>query len=131
VVPHRLLDLAAFATSAFTLFAHPAISADRALANTPVVTRTLTVNLYSDLLLHDLGSGDGDGVPQGEASATQWRTVPLWGLSLRTIYMHDGSAKSLKAAITAHGGEAQTVITNFGALKFQDQQDLIAFLQSL
>ncbi len=89
------------------------------------------VSLYSDLLLHDLGLADGDGVPQGQASATPWRTAPLWGLSLRTTYMHDGSAKSVKAAIVAHGGEAQTVLNNFSALKSQDQQDLIAFLQSL
>src|SRR5262249_5668873 len=46
------------------------------------------VNLYSDLLLHDMGSGLGDGIPMGSASQTQFRTTPLWGLSTRTSYMH-------------------------------------------
>ncbi|MBA3913912.1 MAG: hypothetical protein H0X25_08690 [Acidobacteriales bacterium] len=96
----------------------------KALSNQPV-------NLYSDLLLHDLGTLDGDGVPQGQASATQWRTAPLWGLSLRNKYMHGGGSPSLNAAIAAHGGEATTVINNFNALKHTDQTDLISFLQSL
>lgn len=89
------------------------------------------VNLYSDLLLHDLGASNGDGIVDGLATGTQWRTTPLWGLGLRTSFMHDGNAKTLNTAIARHGGEASQVIANFNALDSQSQSDLLAFLQSL
>jgi len=89
------------------------------------------VNLYSDLLLHDMGTTLQDQVPFGEATGTQWKTPPLWGLSLRTRYLHDGRATSLQTAIVLHGGEAATVVHNFRALSAQDQSDLILFISSL
>ena len=90
-----------------------------------------TVNLYSDLLLHDMGPAMSDKIPQGLASGSQWRTAPLWGLSQRTVYLHDGRAKDLNTAIQDHGGEATQVIQNFNALSPSDQADLIAFISSL
>lgn len=90
-----------------------------------------TVNLYSDLLLHDMGPGLADKIPFGQASGSQWRTTPLWGLSQRTLFLHDGRAKDLNTAIQDHAGEAAQVIANFNALSPQDQADLIAFISSL
>jgi CxxC motif-containing protein (DUF1111 family) len=52
------------------------------------------VPLYSDLLLHDMGSL-GDGIVQGAAGATEMRTAPLWGLRGRTTFLHDGRAATL------------------------------------
>ena len=95
-----------------------------ALSNQPV-------NLYSDLLIHDMGPGLADNIPQGQASGSQWRTTPLWGLSFRTVYLHDGRTSNLTKAITLHGGEATQVINNFKALSPSDQADLLAFIQSL
>lgn len=95
-----------------------------ALSNQPV-------NLYSDLLIHDMGPGLADNIPQGGASGSQWRTTPLWGLSFRTVYLHDGRTTSLTKAITMHGGEATQVINLFKGLSPQDQADLLAFIQSL
>jgi CxxC motif-containing protein (DUF1111 family) len=89
-----------------------------------------TVNLYSDLLLHDMGPGLQDKIPLGQATGSQWRTTPLWGLSQRTVYLHDGRAKDLNTAIQDHGGEATQVIQNFNALSPSDQADLIAFINS-
>jgi CxxC motif-containing protein (DUF1111 family) len=97
------------------------------------------VNLYSDLLLHDMGSFLADNIGGnpivGNASKTQFRTTPLWGLSQRTVYLHDGRATDLTTAIQQHSlnndGEAAIVIQNFNALSPQDQADLIAFIQSL
>ncbi|HKS73639.1 MAG TPA: di-heme oxidoredictase family protein [Terriglobales bacterium] len=89
------------------------------------------VNLYSDLLLHDMGTALSDKIPQGLASGSQWRTPPLWGLSQRTVFLHDGRAKDLNTAIQDHGGEATQVLANFNALSQQDQADLIAFISSL
>lgn len=90
-----------------------------------------TVNLYSDLLLHDMGPGLADNISLGQATGTQWRTTPLWGLSRRSEYLHDGRTKDFTTAIQDHGGEATTVIQNFSALSSQDQADLLSFLKSL
>ena len=95
-----------------------------ALSNQPV-------NLYSDLLIHDMGTGLADNIPQGQATGSQWRTTPLWGLSFRTVYLHDGRTTNLTKAITMHGGEATQVINAFKALSPSDQADLLAFIQSL
>ncbi len=90
-----------------------------------------TANLYSDLLLHDMGTALSDKTPQGMATGSQWRTAPLWGLSQRTVFLHDGRAKDLNTAIQDHGGEATQVLANFNALSPSDQADLIAFISSL
>ena len=64
-----------------------------------------------------------------------FRTTPLWGLSTRTGYMHDGRTTSLDTAIRDHsiagGGEAAQVINNYIALSPSDQTDLISFINSL
>lgn len=103
-----------------------------------IVSKALSnqqVNLYSDLLLHDMGGSDADGFPLGEATGSQFRTAPLWGLSTRLAdgdgLLHDGLAKDIPSAIARHGGEASQVITNFNALSASDQADLIAFISSL
>jgi CxxC motif-containing protein (DUF1111 family) len=93
------------------------------------------VNLYSDLLLHHMGTGLADGIEFGQALGDQFRTTPLWGLSFRTVYLHDGRARDLMTAIEDHStnsdGEAAQVIQNFSALSPSDQADLIAFINSL
>ena len=42
-----------------------------------------TINLYSDLLVHDMGPALDDQFVAGSASGTQWRTAPLWRASER------------------------------------------------
>lgn len=90
-----------------------------------------TVNLYSDLLLHDLGPNLADGVRQGQASGAEWRTAPLWGLRLRPFLMHDGRANSPDQAIRQHGGEAANSTARYIALPANDRITLLTFLQSL
>lgn len=89
------------------------------------------VPLYSDLLLHDVGPVLDDGVPQGVATGRDWRTTPLWGLGARTRLLHDGRARTVQAAIQAHGGEAAPVIERFRALSPEERAQLLAFLASL
>jgi len=101
------------------------------------------VNLYSDLLLHDLGNADKGKIPEGYpntslAKVTEWRTTPLWGLQFRIAnphFMHSGSALSLDAAIKGHSdgvtGEAVTVINSYKALSPSDMADLWTFLGTL
>lgn len=87
--------------------------------------------LYSDLLLHDMGSELDDKVVQGLATGRDWRTAPLWGLGARPRFLHDGRARTLLEAILAHGGEANAAKQRFLRLQPQDSDALLAFLSSL
>ncbi|MEQ9400841.1 MAG: di-heme oxidoredictase family protein [Longimicrobiales bacterium] len=89
-----------------------------------------TIAPYSDLLLHDLGGADRD-VCTPWADPGEYRTPPLWGLRYRTRFLHDGSARSLGAALDAHGGEATRARAAFQALSPADQARLLRFLASL
>ena len=63
------------------------------------------VRLFADLLLHDVGTGDGIG--QEAAQPNEIRTPALWGLRFRGILLHDGSAATVDDAIARHAGEAE------------------------
>lgn len=74
------------------------------------------VNLFSDLLLHDMGRGLADGVSQRLATGNEFRTAPLWGVGQRLFFLHDGRTSDLKTAILAHestGSEANRSIGLF------------------
>jgi CxxC motif-containing protein (DUF1111 family) len=89
-----------------------------------------TVQLYSDLLVHDLGP-DLANVCAHDAAPQELRTSMLMGLQHRRFYLHDGRARDLREAILAHGGEAQRVRDAFARLPWLQQQYVILFLQSL
>jgi Di-haem oxidoreductase, putative peroxidase len=104
-----------------------------ALSNKPV-------NLYSDLMVHDMGLGLADGVSQGQAGPSEFRTAPLWGLGQRIFFLHDGRTSDLIVAIEQHqsgsssagnASEANAVIARFNNLSESDKQDLLNFLRSL
>ena len=42
----------------------------------------------------------------GEATPTEWRTHPLWGVATSSPYLHDGRANTIDESIRLHGGEA-------------------------
>lgn len=96
-----------------------------------------TIRPFTDLLLHDMGEGLADNTPDFEATGTEWRTPPLWGIGLfetvndHTFYLHDGRARNLEEAILWHGGEAQTTRDAFTELSAAERAALIAFLESL
>jgi CxxC motif-containing protein (DUF1111 family) len=98
-------------------------------ANAIVALDRKTVPLYADLLLHDVGTGDG--IPQAAAAANEIRTAPLWGLRASRPFLHDGSAATVEQAIFAHGGEASRVTQRFRELTAVEKADLLAFLESL
>lgn len=92
------------------------------------------VNLYSDLLVHNMGQNLADGVSQGGASGDEFRSAPLWGLGQRIFFLHDGRTSDLADAIREHasrGSEANEVIQNYRQLSPRQQQDLLNFLRSL
>lgn len=108
-------------------------SAVAALRNQPV-------NLYSDLLVHDMGPGLADGISQGQAGPREFRTAPLWGLGKRLFFLHDGRTSDLREAIQAHrsgsrltfnASEANEVVRNFNKLSDAEKQDVLNFLRSL
>ena len=124
-----------------------------------------TIFPYTDMLLHDMGgscepvqreaadggacaatdncvwalrcTGLADGKPEHLASASEWRTAPLWGLGLvevvneRATFLHDGRARTIAEAILWHGGEAQDSRDAFVAMPAAERGALIAFLESL
>jgi CxxC motif-containing protein (DUF1111 family) len=97
-------------------------------------------NLYSDLALHNMGSGLADDVSQGNARGDEFRTSPLWGLGKRIFFLHDGRTKNLLEAIQAHASagdgrylpsEANQVIGQFNRLNEIDKQHVLNFLRAL
>jgi CxxC motif-containing protein (DUF1111 family) len=87
------------------------------------------VALFSDLLLHDIGTGDG--IEQGAAEASEIRTPALWGLRFRRPLLHDGSAATIAEAIERHRNEADVALRGYQRLSPESRQSLLAFLRSL
>jgi CxxC motif-containing protein (DUF1111 family) len=117
--------------------------------------------IYSDLLLHDLGTDLGDTstysvfvpgaseetqpdessrpvavakgprAPTGVPTREEWRTPPLWGVRDSAPYLHDGRARTLEQAIALHGGEAEATSGRFFKLDATERLEVLAFLKSL
>jgi len=123
-----------------------------------------TIFPYTDLLLHDMGGscavtretvdqqsctsgpeclyvqrcqGLADDLIQGDASGTEWKTPPLWGIGLvqtvnpNSTFLHDGRARTIEEAILWHEGEALASKNNFMQLTEIERQQLLAFVESL
>jgi len=92
---------------------------------------------YSDMLLHDMGEGLADNMPDHLANGREWRTAPLWGIGLtkrvsgHTYFLHDGRARSLLEAIVWHGGEAKKQRDQVINMRAEDREALLKFLESL
>jgi CxxC motif-containing protein (DUF1111 family) len=114
-----------------------------ALCHTPSLTTGFSpvaalnqkhANLFSDLALHNMGSGLADNVSQGGAGPNEFRTAPLWGIGQRAFFLHDGRTADLLQAILAHaspGSEASLSIAAFQLLPPAQKQDILNFLRSL
>lgn len=89
------------------------------------------VNLYSDLLLHDVAPSYLLGIEDGDAGMREFRTPPLWGLGTTAPYMHDGRAYTVEDAILQHDSEAKKARDLYLALPPSVKAALIAFLESL
>jgi CxxC motif-containing protein (DUF1111 family) len=107
-----------------------------------------TIFPYTDMLLHDMGESLADFTPDNEpasadmlyeflATATEWRTPPLWGLGLtKTIdpqatFLHDGRANTIMEAVLWHGGEAENARNKVLAFNQEEREALLAFLNDL
>ena len=96
-----------------------------------------TIRPYTDLLLHDMGLGLADNLNDFQATGSEWRTPPLWGIGLfatvnkHSYYLHDGRARNLEEAILWHDGEARKSKDIFMNFTKEQRETLIAFLNSL
>ncbi len=96
-----------------------------------------TFHPFTDLLLHAMGPELADDRPDGEATGSEWRTPPLWGLGLQhlvnghTRLLHDGRARDASEAILWHGGEGATARDAYKSMSKRDRAALLAFLDSL
>lgn len=97
-------------------------------SSTPALHRK-PVPLYSDLLLHDVGTGDG--IQQEAAAPDEIRTPSLWGLRFRRPLLHDGSAATVPEAILRHGREADLSRQGFERLPDAERRSLLAFLRTI
>ena len=100
----------------------------------PAALGNKIIHPYSDFLLHDIGTGDGIPVqptPEFAGTANQMRTAPLWALRTRNRLMHDGLSFTKSDAILRHAGQATRVTNRYKALSAAEQNELLAFLDSL
>jgi CxxC motif-containing protein (DUF1111 family) len=89
------------------------------------------IHPFGDFLLHDIGTGDGI-VQAGTAdTADKLRTAPLWGLHIKSRFMHDLNSLTLDDAVRRHKGEAGHVAERYRDLNASQQQQLLTFLRSL
>lgn len=92
---------------------------------------------FTDLLLHDMGPELADNRPDFLANGREWRTAPLWGLSLQqtvnghTNLLHDGRARNVMEAIMWHGGEGSNSRKIVSEMSKKDRDALVAFLNSI
>ena len=88
------------------------------------------VALYSDLLLHAMGSNLAD-ICLDQAHPSEFRTEMLMGLRFRETFLHDGSAKTVQEAIERHDGEARRSRDKFKSLNEKDKKALLKFLETI
>ena len=111
-------------------------TADQSVAEFPELS-SQTIHPFTDLLLHDMGDALADNRPDFEATGTEWRTPPLWGLGLvetvngHNTLLHDGRARDFAEAILWHGGEAEAAREQFRTADKETRDALILFLKSL
>lgn len=103
--------------------------------------------VYSDFLLYTLDDppppgGRGEYTeppaqlqlpdrPEGEPKLSEWKTPALWGVADSAPYFHDGASATLKDAILRHRGDAKSVTEKYKALGADEQNALVAFLNTL
>lgn len=94
----------------------------------------VSVQVYSDVLLHDLGASLADGLTDGDATSSEFRTAPLVGLRFSRSFLHDGRAATLDEAVRLHGAEgseARAAVLAFERLSDQERAALLSFLSTL
>jgi CxxC motif-containing protein (DUF1111 family) len=97
----------------------------------PTALASQVIHPFGDYLLHDIGTGDGIVQAGPQDTANKLRTAPLWGLRVKSRFMHDLASLTLTDAIARHKGEARQVTHKFHALTAAQQKQILTFLSSL
>jgi CxxC motif-containing protein (DUF1111 family) len=97
----------------------------------PPALGSKVIHPFGDFLMHDVGTGDGIFQAGPPDTVNKLRTVPLWGLRIKSRFMHDLASATLNDAILRHAGEATGVVAGYKSLSAQQQQQLVTFLNSL
>lgn len=90
--------------------------------------------VFSDLLLHGMGTELADGVEDESARSDEWRTAPLIGLRFQRSFLHDGRALTIEDAVLMHdgpGSQASESVARFRALTDVQRTALLDFVSSL
>ena len=100
----------------------------RTRPDAPPGYENLVLRPYTDMKRHNVNGG-------------LFRTAPLWALGrnitllkenrLPLMFMHDGSARTLEQAITAHDGDAANTTMLYNSLSEADKTAIVKFLESL
>jgi len=119
-------------------------SAECGLCHVPSITTSadyplkalsgVKAEVYTDLLLHDMGSALADGVTEDGAGPRDFRTAPLIGLRFLPRLLHDGRAATVEDAILAHAGddsEAKDSVAKFRSLSPTERSSLLKFVEQL
>ena len=98
-------------------------------SDAPPEFANIHISPFSDMKAHDIGTGG------------RFRTAPLWGIGtnkwlldrngMNMVFLHDGRAGSVRAAIDAHAGEASSVMDNFNGLSAEDKDNIAKFIETL
>jgi cytochrome c peroxidase len=107
------------------------------------------VPAFTDLKLHDITSGPDDpnrepvdmqrargmdlhfAVDEFFAGNGKFITRKLWGVASKPNFFHHGKFTTMREAVLAHAGEAQSSTDRFNALSEYDKDSLIEFLKTL
>lgn len=136
--PEPITPLSAAATRGETLF--ETIGCAKCHVPELATSRFGSARAFTDLLLHEMGEDLADNLAFGRPQAStlslpvttkEFRTQPLWGVSMHGPFLHDGRAETLREAIELHGGEATASRDAFLALDAVSQADVIEFLEHL
>ena len=96
----------------------------------PSLESFVVENIFTDFKRHDLGPDFWERNFDGTLTK-EFLTEPLWGVGSTSPYGHDGRSINLEEVILRHGGEAAHSASAFAEAPHYQQQELIAFLQSL
>jgi CxxC motif-containing protein (DUF1111 family) len=110
---------------------HPRKLINGGVYKVPEAVGDKIIHPFGDFLLHDVGTGDGIVQAGPQDTANKMRTAPLWGLHIKSRFMHDNASLTVHDAIKRHAGEAREVISRFDHLTSEQQQQLISFVHSL
>ena len=99
--------------------------------------RNITIRPFTDMKLWDMGPELASDSGEGNATAREWRTAPLWGSRLQeritghSRFLHDGRARSRDEAIRLHGGDAAAARDTYLNMPASQRESLILFLRTL